>query len=77
MEIEMVQKERIRTRRPGKCVAFGRCGVRRPLSRRFARTLLPPNWTARHDATALAEIREAAKMMEELGSYCPLKTMFW
>lgn len=77
MEIEMVQKERIRTKRPGRCVTFGRTGVRRPLSGRCARTLLPPHWTAKQDADALTEIREEMRMLEELGGYCPMRSIFW
>ena len=77
MEIEMVERERIVTRRPGRCAVFGPVGASRPLSRRFGRTLLPPHWTAKRDADALAEIREDAKMMEEWGGYCPLGPFFW
>ena len=77
MEIEMVERERIRTKRPGRCLTFARTGMRRPLKGKYGRSLLPPHWSARDDAVAMAEIREEAKLLMELGGYCPLRSIFW
>lgn len=73
----MVQKERPRTRRRGRRTVFGRAGVSAPLSHDFARPLLPAHWTSLVDATAMAEIRDEMRLLEELGGYCPMDRIFW